>query len=405
MLAKFANLIRDLFRGEQLEGDDLKNAVEVVQSKTSGSEFEKAFKDLVKTFHIDARVFSLVKNMKNKGMPYDPINDLNAIKSWIFEVFYEILKKVNLDDHLGVIIKFINLRANEFAFNKLLEALGRDTGMRSFDWQKTIVNRSLSEFIKTYKRDPDLIKSEEDALLLGEILAKRVPLKVQKDRDLNFKEHDDVIKYVEEMTGLTVKSLSEPSKYLQSEGYEDPSFDTETGSGTKSKELDPEQTRRFITRKREVMKRILAHLKDMKDDKTRQIAYMTLFHPYFKELRDDVRDIQNKDLTNAWRTMLNNLMMLEIPKKVLDYNTEYTSRQQMADVLGLSERQVNFNTEKVKKILQEDPTLVNLLKEEVAASSSKDLKKYGKFLEQFTTKYSQIGNVNEKIIGDILETK
>ena len=157
--------------------------------------------------------------MKSKGLPYDPINDLSAIKSWVFEVLYEIIKKVNIVDPIGTIIKFINLRSNEFAYNKLMEALGRDTGMKSFDWEKTIVNRSLSEFIKTYKRDPDLAGNEEDALLFGEILDKRVPQKVQKDRNLNFKQHDDIIKYVEEMIGLNVKSLSEPSKYLQSEGY------------------------------------------------------------------------------------------------------------------------------------------------------------------------------------------
>ena len=44
MLAKFANLIRDLFRGDQLVGDDIKKAVEVVQTQKSGRDFEEAFK-------------------------------------------------------------------------------------------------------------------------------------------------------------------------------------------------------------------------------------------------------------------------------------------------------------------------------------------------------------------------
>ena len=403
MLIRFANLITELFHGKQLEGDAIKDAIRIVQKTNKGKDFEEAFKNLVKTFHLDSRIFKLVGNMKAKGMSYDPINDLNAIKSWVFEIFSEIIKKVNADDDIGAIVNFINLRSGEFAYNKLLEALGRTTGMKELDWEKTIVNRSLAEFINTYHRDPDLIKSEEDALLLGKILDKRVPLATKKDRNLNFSEHGDVLKYIEDMLGLSVKSLSEPSKYLQSEGYETPTFDTETGM--KSKELTPEQSRRFVTRKQEVMKRIIEHLKNVKDDKTRQIAYMTLFHPYFKELRDDVRDTENKDLTDTWKKTYNDLMMMDIPKKVLNYDKEYTSRQQMADALGVSERVVNYNTEKVKDILKQDPTLINLLKEEVAASKKKNLEKYAKFLDTFIIKGAQINIFSEKIVEDILENR
>ncbi len=400
MLNKFANLITDFFNGTALKGDAIKDAVKTVQEKRSGKDFDEAFKNLVKTFHIDSRIFTHVGKMKAKGIPYDHISDLSAIKSWAFEIFSEILKKVNVEDPIGTIVSFINLRSKAFAYNKLLEALGRDTGMKSWEWEKTVINRGLSEFIKTYKREPDLQGSEEDALLFGEILEKRVSGKSKKEHDADFKDHDSIIKYLETILGVGIKSLSEPAKYLQSEGYEDPSFDTDTG--TKSKELNPEQTRRFVTRKRDVMKRILEHLKNIEKDDVRNVAYMTLFHPYFKELRDDVRDIKDKDLTKAWKTMLSNLMMMEIPKKVLDYNTEYTSRQQMANVLGLSERQVNSKSKKVQELLRQDPTLINLLKEDISASKKKSLKKYGKLLER-VVKGSAIDKFSEKIVGDILE--
>ena len=401
MLDKFANLISDFFNGEQLEGDAIKDAIKIVQEKRGGKDFEEAFKNLVKTFHLDSRIFKHVGRMKSKGIPYDPITDLSAIKSWAFEIFSEILKKVNVEDPIGKIVSFVNLRSQEFAYNKLLEALGRDTGMKSLDWEKTIINRALSEFMKEHKKEPDLKGSEEDALAFGKILEKRVPQRDKKKRGVDFKDHASIIKFVEDVLGVGTQSLSEPAKYLQSEGYEDPSFATDTG--TKSKELDPEQTRRFVTRKQEVMKRILEHLKDIKKDDVRNVAYLTLFHPYFKELRDDVRDIKNDDLTKSWKTMLNNLMMMEIPKKALDYNTELTSRQQMADVLGLSERQVNTRVKDVQKILREDPTLINLLKEEVTASNKKGLKKYGKLLETII-KGSNIAKFSEKIVGDILES-
>lgn len=397
-LEKYANLVRDLFKGEQLTGEAIKDAIKVVQSKDSGRDFDEAFKNLIKTFHIDARVFKLISLYKAKGNEYDPIHDLNAVKSWVFETFFGILKKVNTDDDIGKIINFVNLRSNEFAYNKLLEALGKNIGIKTIEGEKTWINNSLTEFIKTYKREPDIYTSEEDAATLGAMIEKRKG----KDPKKDLTDQETLIKHIEEFMPAKAKSLSSPGKFMQTEGPEDEEFPLETKLHGGKEEWTPGAEKADVDRKIKVMNRIVEHLKEFDTDKEKQVAYMTLFRPYFKEIRELIKTNKNKDLINAWRSNFYSLVEMKIPTKALNFELPLKSRQSMADILGMSERALNYQTLKVMDKLKQDIQLLRLLKEDTQASKSGDMKKYAEFLNNITKKYANKSKLLEGIVKEFI---